>query len=106
MSRSSSARLPDPTGRIAAVTGADSGLGFVTHNAEESALPAPHAATADLPGDSHAGCDRLRGMRGAPTRAGRAARARDGSAARRLRKVPEEPTGTRFPLDAPTPPAS
>ncbi|GAA3504998.1 hypothetical protein GCM10019016_121110 [Streptomyces prasinosporus] len=78
-------------------------VGLVAHNAEEAAPSALYAATAGLPGDSRAGSDRLRGMRGAPTMAGRAARARDGSAARRLWTVSEELTSTRFPLDAPPP---
>ncbi|MGW8850810.1 oxidoreductase [Streptomyces xiamenensis] len=81
-------------------------VGLVAHSAEDGALPTLYAATADLPGDSYAGPDRLWGMRGAPTLVGRAARARDGSAARRLWEVSEELTGTRFPLDTPAPPAS
>ncbi|NJQ02790.1 oxidoreductase [Streptomyces zingiberis] len=81
-------------------------VGLVAHSAEEGALPTLCAATADLPGDSYVGPDRLWGMRGAPAPAGRAARARDGSAARRLWEVSEELTGTRFPLDAPAPSAS
>ncbi|WP_130796397.1 oxidoreductase [Streptomyces otsuchiensis] len=80
-------------------------VGLVAHSAEEGALPTLYAATADLPGDSYVGPGRLWGMRGAPAPAGRAARARDGSAARRLWEVSEELTGTRFPLDAPAPPA-
>ncbi|MFE7116918.1 oxidoreductase [Streptomyces sp. NPDC057654] len=81
-------------------------VGLVAHSAEAGALPTLYAATADLPGDSYVGPDRLWGMRGAPTPAGRATRAHDGSAARRLWEVSEELTGTCFPLDAPTPPAS
>ncbi|MEV8117376.1 oxidoreductase [Streptomyces xiamenensis] len=81
-------------------------VGLVAHSAEDGALPTLYAATADLPGDSYAGPDRLWGMRGAPTLVGRAARARDGSTARRLWEVSEELTGTRFPLDTPAPPAS
>jgi NAD(P)-dependent dehydrogenase (short-subunit alcohol dehydrogenase family) len=80
-------------------------VGLVSHSAEDGAQPTLHAATADLPGDSYVGPDRLWGMRGAPTLVGRAARARDESAARRLWKVSEELTGTYFPLDAPAPPA-
>ncbi|WP_128382518.1 oxidoreductase [Streptomyces cavernae] len=81
-------------------------VGLVAQSAEEGALPTLYAATADLPGDSYVGPDRLWGMRGAPTPVGRSARARDGSAARRLWEVSEELTGTRFPLDAPATPAS
>ncbi|WP_103503457.1 MULTISPECIES: oxidoreductase [unclassified Streptomyces] len=80
-------------------------VGLVAHSAEEGALPTLYAATADLPGDSYIGPGRLWGMRGAPAPAGRAARARDGSVARRLWEVSEELTGTRFPLDAPASPA-
>ncbi|MFI1418758.1 hypothetical protein ACH4VX_12300 [Streptomyces sp. NPDC020731] len=57
---------------------------LVAHSAEEGVPPALYAATADLPGDSRVGPHRLWGMRGAPTLVGRAARARDGPAARRL----------------------
>ncbi|MCA1219100.1 oxidoreductase [Streptomyces sp. 8L] len=81
-------------------------IGLVAHSAEAGALPTLYAATADLPGDSYVGPDRLWGMRGAPTLVRRAARARDPAAARRLWEVSEELTGTRFPLDAPTTPAS
>ncbi|GAA2063216.1 MULTISPECIES: oxidoreductase [Streptomyces] len=81
-------------------------IGLVAHSAEKGALPTLYAATADLPGDSYVGPDRLWGMRGAPAPAGRAARARDASAARRLWEVSEELTGTRFPLDASAPSAS
>lgn len=35
-------------------------VGLVAHIAAEDAPPALYAATADLPGDSHAGADRLR----------------------------------------------
>lgn len=58
-------------------------VGLVAHSAEEGALPTLYAATANLPGDSYVGPDRLWGMRGAPTLVGRARRARDGTAARR-----------------------
>ncbi|MFI6345739.1 oxidoreductase [Streptomyces sp. NPDC050560] len=81
-------------------------VGLVAQSAEEGALPTLYAATADLPGDSYVGPDRLWGMRGAPTPVGRSARAHDGSAARRLWEVSEDLTGTRFPLDAPATPAS
>ncbi|MEU0133069.1 oxidoreductase [Streptomyces sp. NPDC006296] len=81
-------------------------VGLVAQSAEEGALPTLYAATADLPGDSYAGPGRLWGMRGAPTQVGRSARARDGSAARRLWEVSEHLTGTRFPLDVPATPAS
>ncbi len=73
-------------------------VALVAQSAEEGALPTPYAATADLPGDSCAGPDRLWGMRGAPAPVGRSARARDGSAARRLWEVSEDLTDTRFPL--------
>lgn len=73
-------------------------VALVAQSAEEGALPHPYAATADLPGDSCAGPDRLWGMRGAPAPVGRSARARDGSAARRLWEVSEDLTDTRFPL--------
>ncbi|MFI8092508.1 hypothetical protein ACIF9R_30000 [Streptomyces sp. NPDC086080] len=42
-------------------------IGLVAHSAEEGTLPTLYAATADLPGDSHVGPDRLWGMRGAQT---------------------------------------
>ncbi|MEH0400829.1 oxidoreductase [[Kitasatospora] papulosa] len=73
-------------------------VALVAQSAEEGALPTPYAANADLPGDSCAGPDRLWGMRGAPAPVGRSARARDGSAARRLWEVSEDLTDTRFPL--------
>ncbi|MER7489112.1 hypothetical protein ABTY20_25015 [Streptomyces sp. NPDC126497] len=38
-------------------------VGFVAHNAEEGAPPAPYAATADLPGDSHVGPERVTARR-------------------------------------------
>ncbi|MCK1795033.1 oxidoreductase [Streptomyces sp. XM4193] len=76
-------------------------VGLIAHSAEDGALPTLCAATADLPGDSYVGPSRLWGMRGAPTLVGRAARARDLAAARRLWQVSEELTGTRFPLDEP-----
>ncbi|MFE1168477.1 oxidoreductase [Nocardiopsis sp. NPDC058789] len=79
-------------------------VGLVAHSAEDGARPTLHAATADLPGDSYVGPDRLWGMRGAPTLVGRSARARDASAARRLWEVSEELTGTHFPLDTTAPP--
>ncbi len=81
-------------------------VGLVAQSAEEGALPTLYAATADLPGDSYVGPDRLWGMRGTPTPVGRSARARDGSAARLLWEVSEDLTGTRFPLQAPVTPAS
>lgn len=81
-------------------------VGLVAQSAEEGALPTLYAATADLPGDSYAGPGRLWGVRGAPTLVGRSARARDGSAARRLWDVSEDLTGTRFPLGALAAPAS
>ncbi|MBT3161351.1 SDR family NAD(P)-dependent oxidoreductase [Streptomyces sp. CHA1] len=81
-------------------------VGLVAQSAEEGALPTLYAATADLPGDSYAGPDRLWGMRGAPTLVGRSARARDSSAARLLWDVSQTLTGTRFPLDAPATPVS
>ncbi|MEW2219272.1 oxidoreductase [Streptomyces sp. NPDC006990] len=81
-------------------------VGLVAQSAEEGALPTLYAATADLPGDSYVGPDRLCGMRGAPTPVGRSTRARDGSVARRLWEVSEDLTGTRFPLDPSAIPAS
>lgn len=81
-------------------------VGLVAQSAEEGALPTLYAATVDLPGDSYAGPGRLGGVRGAPTLVGRSARARDGSAARRLWEVSEDLTSTRFPLDALATPAS
>ncbi|WP_436939443.1 hypothetical protein [Streptomyces sp. SudanB66_2053] len=109
------AHLPDLTGRAAAVTtavtGANSGLGLVTAVFSPSTVRWWSCRT--QPGNEGRGGDHAhfaltnvhlphvlaepeRGMRGAPAIAGRAARARYGSAARRLRKVPQEPTGTRF----------
>ncbi|MGW5616590.1 oxidoreductase [Streptomyces sp. NPDC003877] len=64
------------------------------------ALPTLYAATQDLPGASYVGPDGFAELRGAPTLVGRSRAASDPLTARRLWRVSEELTGTRFPAAA------
>ncbi|MTD55614.1 oxidoreductase [Amycolatopsis pithecellobii] len=73
-------------------------LSLITQGAEDGALPTLYAATADISGNSYAGPGGFLGVRGAPKPAGRAARARDASAARQLWEASEKLTGVSFPL--------
>ncbi|HEX7350173.1 oxidoreductase [Brachybacterium sp.] len=70
----------------------------LAQSAEAGALPSLYAATADLPGDSYVGPNRMMGMRGAPAPARRAAKTRNVHTARRLWEESEELTGAAFPL--------
>jgi NAD(P)-dependent dehydrogenase (short-subunit alcohol dehydrogenase family) len=68
---------------------------------EEGALPTLFAATADIPGGSYAGPDRMMEMRGSPTLVGRSAAASDVEMARRLWTVSAQLTGVDFPAPLP-----
>ncbi|OXS33006.1 oxidoreductase [Streptomyces sp. XY006] len=72
----------------------------VAQDDKAGALPTLYAATQDLPGASYVGPGGLGEMRGAPTLVGRSPAASDPLTARRLWRVSEELTGTRFPLAA------
>ncbi|MGW0862625.1 oxidoreductase [Streptomyces sp. NPDC002611] len=69
---------------------------FFAQDDRAGALPTLYAATQDLPGASYVGPDGLGEMRGAPTLVGRSRAASDPQTARRLWRVSEELTGTRF----------
>ncbi|MFE6410251.1 oxidoreductase [Streptomyces sp. NPDC057837] len=73
---------------------------FFAQDDRAGALPTLYAATQDLPGASYVGPDSLGELRGAPTLVGRSRAASDPLTARRLWRVSEELTGTRFPLGA------
>ncbi|MFI6231157.1 oxidoreductase [Micromonospora echinospora] len=73
-------------------------LDMITQDAGDGALPTLYAATADIPGNSYVGPDGILGIRGGPKLVGRAAKARDASAARQLWEISEKLTGVGFPL--------
>src|SRR3954468_23327225 len=74
---------------------------IVAQSAEQGALPTLFVATADLPGGSYAGPDRMMEMRGSPTLVGRSAAASDVEMARRLWTVSAQLTGVDFPATLP-----
>jgi NAD(P)-dependent dehydrogenase (short-subunit alcohol dehydrogenase family) len=69
---------------------------------EQGALPTLFAATADVPGGSYAGPDRLQEMRGHPTLVGRSAQASDVALAGRLWTASAGLTGVDFPAEVAT----
>ena len=64
---------------------------------EQGALPMLFAATADIPGGSYVGPDRMMELRGHPTLVGRSAAASDVAMAGRLWAASAELTGVEFP---------
>lgn len=70
-------------------------------SAATGALPTLFAATADLPGGSYVGPERLFESRGTPALVGRTAAASDPAAARRLWTASAELTGVDFPAILP-----
>ncbi len=71
---------------------------LMAQSPEDGALPVLMAATADIPGDSFTGPERLLHMRGGAELIGRSKRARDPALASRLWEASETLTGVRFPL--------